>query len=233
MHVRIFSTLEALAEAAADEVAGWLGLDGNGHTLGLAGGTTPRRAYELLADRDLPWQDVTAWMTDERHVPTDHPDSNAGMARRALFDRIPARLLEVPWREDAGEAADHYEAMLGTVLQHDDAGLLVPGMVVLGLGADGHTASLFPSTDALDATDRDFVATLVPDLGWRLTATLGLLTRARRILFLAAGEEKAEAVARVLSGESDLPAARVTAHARDVVWLIDSAAASHLDSGIA
>ncbi|MEX2322510.1 MAG: 6-phosphogluconolactonase [Acidimicrobiia bacterium] len=229
MHVRIFSTLEALAEAAADEVEGWLGLDGNGHTLGLAGGTTPRRAYELLADRDLPWQEVAAWMTDERHVPTDHPDSNAGMARRALFDRIPARLLEVPWREDASEAADEYETMLGSVLR-SVGGRLEPGMVILGMGSDGHTASLFPGSDALDVTDRDFVATLVPDKGWRLTATLGLLTRARRTLFLAAGEEKASAVAEVLSGGSDLPAARVTARARDVVWLIDTGAARLLDN---
>ncbi|HUG75135.1 MAG TPA: 6-phosphogluconolactonase [Acidimicrobiia bacterium] len=228
MNVRIFSTVETLSEAAADEVEGWLGLDGNGHTLGLAGGTTPQRAYELLADRDLPWQEVTAWMTDERHVPNDHPDSNAGMAQRALFDRIPARLLEVPWREDAKKAADEYEAMLGTVLRRDHGGRLEPGMVVLGMGSDGHTASLFPGSDALDVSNRDFVATLVPDRGWRLTATLGLLTRARRILFLAAGEEKAPAVADILSGESDLPAARVTAQARDVVWLIDRAAASQL-----
>jgi 6-phosphogluconolactonase len=102
-------------------------------------------------------------------------------------------------------------------------------MVILGMGSDGHTASLFPGSDALHATDRDFVATLVPDKGWRLTATLGLLTRSRRILFLAAGEEKASAVAEVLSGGSDLPAAKVTARARDVVWLIDRAAASQLE----
>jgi 6-phosphogluconolactonase len=228
MNLRIFSTREALAEAVADEVEGWLDLDGNGHILGLAGGTTPRRAYELLAERDLPWQEVTAWMTDERHVPTDHPDSNAGMARRALFDRIPARLLEVPWREDASKAADEYETMLGSVLRSDD-GRLEPGMVILGMGADGHTASLFPGSAALDVIDRDFVATLVPDKGWRLTATLGLLARARRILFLAAGEEKAPAVADILGGESDLPAALVAARARDVVWLIDTEAASLLE----
>ena len=228
MNLRIFSTREALAEAVADEVEGWLDLDGNGHILGLAGGTTPRRAYELLAERDLPWQEVTAWMTDERHVPTDHPDSNAGMARRALFDRIPARLLEVPWREDASKAADEYETMLGSVLRSDD-GRLEPGMVILGMGADGHTASLFPGSAALDVIDRDFVATLVPDKGWRLTATLGLLARARRTLFLAAGEEKAPAVANILGGESDLPAALVAARARDVVWLIDTEAASLLE----
>jgi 6-phosphogluconolactonase len=227
MHVRIYSTSEALAEAAANEVAGWLDLDGNGHTLGLAGGTTPRRAYELLAERDLPWQDVIGWMTDERHVPTDHEQSNAGMVRTALFDRIPARLLEVPWRDDALEAADEYEAMLSGVLR-GETGRLEPGMVILGVGSDGHTASLFPGSDALHESDRDFIATLIPDKGWRLTATLGLLTRARRVLFLASGEEKASAIAEVLGGESDLPAARVTADARDVVWLIDSAAASQL-----
>lgn len=227
MHVRIYSSTEALAEAAANEVEGWLDLDDNGHILGLAGGTTPRRAYEILAERNLPWQEVTAWMTDERHVPTDHPDSNAGMARQALFDRIPARLLEVPWRDDASEAADEYETMLGSLLRRN-GGRLEPGIVLLGVGPDGHTASLFPGSDALDVTDRDFIATLVPDKGWRLTATIGLLARARRVLFLAAGEEKASAVAEVLGGESSLPAARITARARDVVWLIDRAAASKL-----
>lgn len=229
MRVRVFNGPETLADAAAAEVAAWLSLPGNGRTLGLAGGSTPRRAYELMARGGVPWQDVHGWMTDERHVPTDHPDSNAGMALRALFDHVPATLHEVPWNDDAPTAALEYERELRRLLVRGPDGL-VPGMVMLGVGEDGHTASLFPGSDALDAdADRDFVATEVPGKGWRLTATLGLLTRSRRILFLAAGESKAEVVAEILGGDSDLPAALITGRARDVAWLIDRDAASMLE----
>jgi 6-phosphogluconolactonase len=229
MRIRIFSGPETLAEAAADEVTGWLSLSGNGRTVGLAGGGTPRRAYELLAQRPIPWRDVHGWMTDERHVPTDHADSNAGMVRRALFDHVPATLHEVPWDDDAHAAARRYEEELRSVLTFGPGGLQ-PGMVILGVGDDGHTASLFPGSDALSVTDRDFVATEVEGKGWRLTATFGLLARARRILFLVAGEHKARIVAELLEGDSDLPAARVANSARDPVWLIDRAAASMLDA---
>lgn len=230
MRLRIFNGPEALAEAAAAEVAGWLGLPGDGRTIGLAGGSTPRRAYELMAQGEIPWRNVHGWMTDERHVPSDHPDSNAGMARRALFDHVPATLHEVPWDDDAPTAALRYQEELRGLLVRGPSGLQ-PGMVILGVGEDGHTASLFPGSDALDATDRDFVATQVPGKGWRLTATLGLLTRARRILFLASGEAKARIVAEILGGGSDLPAAIVAGNARDVAWLLDREAASLLDEG--
>jgi 6-phosphogluconolactonase len=226
MRVRIFNGAEALAEAAAAEVAGWLSLPGNGRTIGLAGGSTPRRAYQLMATGGIPWRNVHGWMTDERHVPTDHPDSNAGMVRRALFDRVPATLHEVPWDDDAPSAALRYEELLRRLLAHDDG--LRPGMVILGVGEDGHTASLFPGSEALGVEGRDFVATHVPGKGWRLTATLSLLTRSRRILFLVSGEVKAPVVAEILGGDSDLPAAVVAREARDVAWLIDRDAASML-----
>jgi 6-phosphogluconolactonase len=101
-------------------------------------------------------------------------------------------------------------------------------MVILGVGEDGHTASLFPGSEALGVEGRDFVATHVPGKGWRLTATLSLLTRSRRILFLVSGEVKAPVVAEILGGDSDLPAAVVAREARDVAWLIDRDAASML-----
>lgn len=230
MRVRIYSGPESLAEAAADEVAGWLGLPGEDRTIGLAGGSTPRRTYELLSRRPTAWEEVHGWLTDERHVPTDDPDSNAGMARRALFDHVPATLHEVPWDDDAPTAALHYEQELGRLLASGPNGLQ-PGMVILGIGDDGHTASLFPGSAALSVTDHDFIATQVPGKGWRLTATVGLLSRARRTLFIVSGEHKAQVVAQVLGGDSDLPAATVSNLARDPVWLIDRAAASLLDPG--
>lgn len=230
MHFRIFNSLDSLADAAADEVEGWLNIPEN-RTLGLAGGTTPRRAYEMLAGRDLPWSEIHGWMTDERHVPIDHADSNAGMAQRALFDHVAATLHQVPWYEDANAAALDYERHLHRLLGREaDDGR--PGMVMLGVGEDGHTASLFPGSTALDETDRDYVATLVPGKGWRLTATLGYLSRARRILFLVAGESKAPVIASIFGEESDLPAALVSARARDVVWLIDRPAAALLDDSV-
>jgi 6-phosphogluconolactonase len=230
MRVRIFSSPEALAEAAADEVAGWLRLPGEDRTIGLAGGSTPRRAYELLAQRPTAWDEVHGWMTDDRHVPTDHPDSNAGMARRALFDHVPATLHEVPWDDDAQTAALQYEDELRGLLTRGPNGLQ-PGMVILGIGDDGHTASLFPGSAALSVTDHDFIAAEVPGKGWRLTATIALLSRARRTLFLVSGEHKAQVVADVLGGDSDLPAATVSDLARDPVWLIDRGAASLLGEG--
>lgn len=228
MRVRVFIDHEALADAAADEVEGWLRLPGGGRTIGLAGGTTPRATYELLRTRKIPWEDVHGWTTDERHVPGDHADSNAAMVKRALFDHVPATLHEVPWDEDAAAAAAAYEAELRMILATGSSGLQ-PGLVILGIGVDGHTASLFPGSSALEERDRDFVATHVEGTGWRLTATFGLLARARRTLFLVSGERKAAVVAEIFEGNSDLPAAVVARNARDPVWLMDRAAASRLD----
>jgi 6-phosphogluconolactonase len=227
MTVRIFATPGALADAAAHEIASWLSVRGGDRTIGLAGGSTPRLAYEYLRDRDVPWREVHAWMTDERHVPVDDPESNAGMARAALFDHVPATLHEVPWHEDARAAAIEYEVELATLLPRRNA-LVEPGLVILGVGADGHTASLFPGSSAIAEDRRDFVATRVDGVGWRLTATIPMLARARRTIFIVAGRAKASAVAEILGGDSDLPAALVADASRDPIWLLDTEAASSL-----
>jgi len=227
MSLRIFATPGTLADAAAHEIASWLSVSGGDRTIGLAGGSTPRLAYEHLRRRDVPWREVHAWMTDERHVPTDDPESNAGMARAALFDHVPAILHEVPWREDAREAAVEYEGELATLLPRRDAAL-EPGLILLGVGTDGHTASLFPGSSALAEDRRDFVATRVDGVGWRLTATIPMLSRARRTIFIVAGAAKAPVVAEILSGGSDLPAALVADASRDPIWLLDTEAASLL-----
>lgn len=227
MRTRIFSDPDAQAEAAAAEIATWLSMDAS-HTIGLAGGTTPRRTYEALRQMTVPWHEVHAWMTDERHVPPGHPDWNAGMARRSLFDHIPATLHEVPYDEDPTAAAQAYEDTLRSVL-NDEYGRMQAGLVVLGVGTDGHTASLFPGSPALEEDERRFVANWVEsEDAWRLTATLPLLAQARRTLFIVSGESKAQIVAEILEQGTDHPAAVVNRSARDPVWLLDRAAASQL-----
>ena len=230
MRLRVFPDADRLAEAAAEEIAAWARLDAPLATIGLAGGTTPRGAYERLRRSHLPWRQVHAWMTDERAVPPSHIASNTGMVRRALFDHVPAAFHPVPWDEDPAAAAAAYSTELATFLPLGPRGLQ-PGLVVLGLGEDGHTASLFPGTAALEEPLPGFVANWVPLLSaWRLTATLPLLTAARRTVFLATGRHKAAIVAEVLAGEGDLPAARVSRGSRDAVWLLDREAASRLDA---
>jgi 6-phosphogluconolactonase len=227
MRIRVFNSAEALADAAADEVEAWLRIVTGPRTIGLAGGSTPRRTYELLATRRLGWAEIDGWLTDERHVPRNHDDSNAGMMRRALFDHVPATLHEIPW-DEAPDAAATYEATLRGILPTGSDGRPQPGLVLLGVGDDGHTASLFPDSPALEETERDFIATEVEGRGWRFTATIPMLARARRTLFLVSGEHKAGIVGEILEGSSDLPAARVSQVTRDAVWMLDAAAASRL-----
>jgi len=230
MRVRVFPDAAHLADAAAEEIAAWARLEAPLATIGLAGGTTPRGAYERLRQAHLPWRRIHAWMTDERAVPPTHIASNTAMVRRALFDHVPATFHPVPWADDSAAAAAAYEAELAEFLPVGPRGLQ-PGLVVLGLGEDGHTASLFPETTALEETRRGFVATWVPQLeAWRLTATLPLLTAARRAVFLATGRHKAAVVAEVLGDRTALPAARVSRESRDAVWLLDREAASRLDA---
>jgi len=230
MRVRVFPDAAHLADAAAEEIAAWARLEAPFATIGLAGGTTPRGAYERLRQAHLPWRRIHAWMTDERAVPPTHIANNTAMVRRALFDHVPATFHPVPWADDSAAAAAAYEAELTEFLPVGPRGLQ-PGLVVLGLGEDGHTASLFPGTTALEEARRGFVATWVPQLeAWRLTATLPLLTAARRAVFLATGRHKAAVVAEVLGDRTALPAARVSRESRDAVWLLDREAASRLDT---
>jgi 6-phosphogluconolactonase len=228
MRLRVFSDTDHLAAAAAEEVAAWARVDRASLTMGLAGGSTPRLAYERLRRLRMPWDRAHAWVTDERAVPLDHPESNSGMILRTLFGQPSEGFHPVLQAEDPAAAAAAYEAELGGFLPQGPGGMQ-PGLVVLGVGEDGHTASLFPGTEALAETRRGFVPNWVPQLSaWRLTATLPLLTAARRVVFLVSGSHKAEIAAEVLEGTSDLPAAVVSREARDAVWLLDREAAALL-----
>lgn len=212
----------AVAEAAANLVAA--DIDAGIGNVGLAGGTTPRATYERLAELAVDWSDTTLWLGDERWVPEGHPDSNAGMARDAFVDSVGASLL--PLEYEIGEpvlAARAYDRTLHRVF--GDQG---PGLVLLGLGDDGHTASLFPRSAALRTRRAGYVATWVDAKGvWRLTATLPLLWQAHHVMFLVTGEAKATVLAEIEAGHP-YPSQQVAAGARRVTWLVDEAAASQL-----
>jgi 6-phosphogluconolactonase len=232
MRVRVFESPDGIAEFAATTIAQKLDAVHGRVTLGLAGGSTPRTTYTRLLQEDVDWSSVDAWVADERWVSPDHLDSNMRMARDTLLDRVPARAHAVPWAAelDPHEAAAGYEETLVEILP-DVNGIPHPDLVLLGIGEDGHTASLFPGTAALDIDDRWFVANWVPaQETWRLTATLPLLHAARDIIFLASGSSKAGVLATILRGTDQpaLPARLVMSGAADVTWLIDRAAAADL-----
>ncbi|HEY7704190.1 MAG TPA: 6-phosphogluconolactonase [Acidimicrobiia bacterium] len=230
MDVVVFADQEAASAGAARMMAGAIrSAETETVSIGLAGGTTPATAYRLLLREDLGWERVHGWPADERWVPKDHPDNNGFLAQEALFRWVPAQLhrpMWAPWLEPP-EAAAYFDAELRSL--HAGGG---PEVVLLGLGEDGHTASLFPSADTLDVDGRWYVATEVAALkAWRLTATIDLLSTAARILFLATGEGKAMAVSQVLEENSELPAAIVSRCGPHTTWALDSASASQLSPG--
>jgi 6-phosphogluconolactonase len=226
----------ALARLAAAEVArrAAAGAAARGRfSLALAGGETPRRTYRLLAApphlEAVPWAALEIFFGDERCVPPDDPASNFGMAREALLSRVPVppgRIHRIRGEApDAEAAAAEYEAELRAALG--------PGarldLVLLGMGPDGHVASLFPGSEALAETARLARAALAPSPpARRISLTLPAIDAAGAAILLVAGAEKAERVAEVLSGRSpELPAARVRP-AGGTLWLLDAAAASRL-----
>lgn len=194
--------------------------------LGLAGGTTPEATYRLLSQAPISWERLTLWMTDERWVPSDHSDRNSRMARDTLGETAAGR-LEAPLFGELMEpdrAAQDYERVLRRSLPDG------PGLVLLGMGDDGHTASLFPTTSALAAKNRTYVANEVPGRGWRLTATIDYLSQADRLVFLIAGETKAAVLARILDAGGDFPARTVMDSGPPVTVILDEAAASQLSA---
>jgi 6-phosphogluconolactonase len=232
MRVEIARDAPGLAGAAADMIATWLNDTDGAATFAIAGGGTPAETYRQLRSRRVPWERVTAWVGDERWVPPDHPDNNGRMAREALIDHVPASFVPVPYAGETPESAAHeYEARLREILAVRD-GRPAPDVVLLGIGDDGHTLSLFPGTAALEESERLYVANWVPKLDtWRVTATYPLVHAARHVLFLVAGAGKAETVARILEDpDADDPARRIMEGDADVVWLLDEAAAGRLTS---
>jgi 6-phosphogluconolactonase len=227
--LRVFDTPALLAAAAASEFvrASSEAIARAGRfSVVLSGGSTPRAAYEEIANSSdrVDWERVHVFWADERYLPLDDSESNFRMAKESLLTRlsIPAENVH-PWEtyRPVAEAADAYENRLGLFF-----GAPLPSFdwIILGAGADGHTASLFPGTAALSESRRPVAANFVPKLdAWRLTLTFPALNAARECVVLAQGSAKAEVVGKVLAEGSDLPAARVSA--QKTIWMLDRAAA--------
>jgi 6-phosphogluconolactonase len=212
----------AVASWVADLIA--TTIDANpGVAIGLAGGSTPSVVHEALVGRSIDWSRAVTWMTDERWVPPDHPESNQRMVRHTLINRVNGRFIAPDTTlHSPSEAANRFS----DVLVAEGIGTERMSLVTLGMGHDGHTASLFPGSSALDATE-PYTATWVDHLDtWRLTTTFGFLAQAHRILFMVTGEAKAEMIRAVARG-ADVPATHVTAR-EAVTWVLDEAAASEL-----
>lgn len=208
----------------------------------LAGGSTPRRLYTLLADeqdgfrRQLPWDRIHFFWGDERHVPPDHADSNYRMAHEAMLSRVPVPAQNIhrikAENPDAGQTADEYTLELADCFGGERMRLPRLDFILLGMGADGHTASLFPSSAALSEQNRWVAANWVDKFQtYRITMTPPLLNNGACVVFLAQGEEKAEALRAVLSGERNprlYPAQLIQPLHGECHWLVDAAAAQLL-----
>ena len=203
-------------------------------TLALAGGSTPKPLYEALAQCDMDWAKLHIFWGDERYVLPDHPDSNEGMARRAWLDHVaipPANIHPMPTSiSEPTTAAQAYEQDIQAFFKVDDGVVPTFDIILLGMGDDGHTASLFPNTPALDVCDR--LVTVGDKQGEpRLTLTIPLLNQAHCVIFLVAGKNKQTALEQVLA--TGIEAESVDAHqfpARYINpqgegwWLLDQAA---------
>lgn len=173
--------------------------EGGRASLAVSGGETPWRALERLATAALPWERLDIFQVDERLVPPDHPARNLAKLRRRFSIRVAARLHPMPVDEaNLGKAAARYAASLPAALD----------VVQLGLGADGHTASLMPGDPALDS-DADVAATSHLDPYRRMTLTFGAINRARSIVWIVGGSSKRAALAALLAGRGDMPATRI------------------------
>ncbi len=203
----------------------------------LTGGNTPRELYRLLATdeyaKQIDWSATHIYVGDERYVPDDHPDSNFGMATATLLAHVPipaSQIYPIPTQAAPLECAIEYAQTLQRTLAINTAGIPVLDLILLGIGEDGHTASLFPGADALDVHDRICAAVYVSHLAsWRLTLTYPVITAARQRIVMVTGNTKAKILAKVLSDKiaNDLPMQRI-ALAAPTTWYLDKAAASAL-----
>jgi len=206
-------------------------------SVALSGGSTPKAMFQILAEKpfanSLPWQSIYFFWGDERCVPPDHPDSNFRMANEALLARVPIpreNIFRIPAEdEDPHRAATRYEETLRNFFKEETPHF---DLVFLGMGPDGHTASLFPKSEALHRNDRVAVANYVEKFqSWRITLTAETINRARNVIFLIAGADKAPALQKVLEGTSDLeqyPSQLIQPYFGALLWLVDEAAAALL-----
>lgn len=246
--IEVFATAADLFHAAAEELVraarDAIGAQGR-FTVALSGGSTPKALYSLLATNysTFAWNRVFLFFGDERHVPPTDPDSNYRMVHESLLTKIaiPAEnVFRVPAENpDAAAAASDYETQLRRFFELRPE--IRPGdrpgefprfdLILLGLGPDGHTASLFPDSSALDEQSRLVVANWVAKLStFRITFTFPVLNRAAEVMFMASGADKAGMLHQVLEGKSipPLPSQRVQPSDGNLLWMLDEAAAAKL-----
>jgi len=233
--ITIVPDMAALSRAGTDEIVRCAKerIAARGRfTIALSGGSTPQGAHALLAQqKDLLWERIYVFFGDERHVPPDDKQSNYRAARESLLSKIPIpseNVHRIPAELDAPVAAQQYEDDLRKFFQ------LPPGewprfdLIMLGMGPDGHTASLFPNTRALNENSRWVVANRVEKLNtWRITFTFPLINHAAEILYLVAGDDKAEVLRDVLEGQKSdaYPTQRVQPVNGKLMWIIERGAA--------
>lgn len=246
MDVRILTTPQELFDVAAGEIVRTANeaVAARGRfTIALSGGSTPKSLFHLLATNArtaLPWDRMYFFWSDERHVPPTDADSNYLMADEVMLSKIPVSAANVFRVEaenpDAQAVADAYEQTLKKFFKTKDGEILAFDLILLGMGPDGHTASLFPGTDALAEKSRLVVANYVEKLKTsRITFTLPLLNAARCVMFLVSGTDKAPALKAVLEenvpGEQ-YPSKLVAPTNGSLIWLIDRGAASGLSKQV-
>jgi len=210
----------------------------------LSGGSTPKGVYALLAldpglQREVPWDKIHFFWGDERHVPPDHPDSNYRMADDALLSKVPVPVANVhrilSENRDADDAARQYEGTLRAFFQASAGRFPRFDLVLLGLGSDGHTASLFPGTTALHERQRLVAANWVGKLDVdRITVTAPVFNGACCVMFLVSGEDKAMPLKAVMEGRHEpeqLPAQLIRPEDGKLLWLVDQAAGRLLNAG--
>src|SRR6185437_16586742 len=200
-------------------------------TVALSGGSTPRLMFQILAEQfreRVDWSTIQFFWSDERHVPPDHPESNYRMANEALLSHVPVSAMSVHRirgeNPDAAEAASEYEQ---TIVQVTQEPLPRLDLIFLGIGTDGHTASIFPGSEVLHETKRLVAAPYVEKFNsYRITMTLPLLNNGATVVFLVSGAEKAQIVKEVLEGQNKYPAQAVKPTHGELIWMLDKEAAS-------
>ena len=209
--------------------------------IAISGGSTPQATFKLLADpaqpflATLPWDKLQLFWVDERCVPPDHPESNYGVCRDLLLTKVPipeSNVFRMEGELNPEEAASRYESTLRNVMKLEGAESPAFDLVVLGMGPDGHTASLFPETEALNELGRLVVANHVPQKDtWRITLTWPVINQAFEVAFEVEGKGKTDVVAEVLTGPRDperLPSQLIRPANGKLLYLLDEDAAAKL-----
>lgn len=243
--IRVLDDLPRVAEAAADEFVARAkrAIDHHGRfTVALSGGSTPKALHTILSERTgknpklIDWARVQIFFGDERHVPPDHADSNFRMANETLLSKVPVPPANIhrvrAENADAAAAAADYDGELAKAFRLKGENQLPRfDLILLGMGPDGHTASLFPGTTAVHELNKRVVANWVPKFNtWRITFTRPVINHAECVLLMVCGQDKANPVREVMGqGSPDVyPVKYVQPTHGELIWLLDRAAAAQL-----